>query len=73
MQHKVWTSEFFDGTSKLIKICEECNLSGYEEFDKDDPRWKIFIEKIENVFSENNLPWNLDKPLFPIQDNEVSR
>ena len=66
LQNKVWTCEFFDGTNKLIKICEECGLNGYEEFDENDIRWAMFIDKVENIFSENNLTWNLDKPLFPV-------
>lgn len=66
LQRNVWTCEFFDGTSKLDKICGECGLIGFEEFNNNDPRWKIFINKINSVFIANNLPLDLSHPLFPV-------
>ena len=66
LQHKVWSCEFFDGTAKLVKICEECGLYGYEEFTEKDHRWVMFIDKVNNIFLENNLALDLGSPLFPV-------
>ena len=66
-ERDIWTTEMLEGTDKLKSICQDCFLIGYEEFDENDPRWKIFVQKIEKIFSEQNLPWNLEQPLFPIK------
>ena len=68
LQHKVWSCEFFDGTTKLVKICEECSLYGYEEFNEKDHRWMMFIDKVNNIFLENNLALDLERPLFPVEN-----
>ena len=66
LQHKVWSCEFFDGTAKLVKICEECGLYGYEEFNEKDHRWMMFIDKVNNTFLENNLALDFEHSLFPV-------
>ena len=37
-----------------------------EEFNEKDHRWMMFIDKVNNIFLENNLPLNLEYPLFPV-------
>ena len=66
-ERDIWTTEMLEGTDKLKSICQDCCLIGYEEFDENDPRWEIFVQKIEKIFSEQNLPWNLEQPLFPVK------
>ncbi|HHK6022258.1 hypothetical protein CYJ99_04300 [Neisseria perflava] len=66
-ERDIWTTEMLEGTDKLKSICQDCCLIGYEEFDENDPRWEIFVQKIEKIFSEQNLPWNLEQPLFTVK------
>ena len=66
-ERDIWTTEMLEGTDKLKSICQDRCLIGYEEFDENDPRWEIFVQKIEKIFSEQNLPWNLEQPLFPVK------
>ena len=37
-----------------------------EEFNEKDHRWMMFIDKVNNIFLENNLALDLGSPLFPV-------
>ena len=66
VEEDIWTTEVLEGSDKLKSLCRECNLIGYEEFNEKDHRWVMFIDKVNNIFLENNLPLNLECQLFPV-------
>lgn len=66
VEEDIWTTEVLEGSDKLKSLCGECNLVGCEEFNEKDHRWVMFIDKVNNIFLENNLPLNLECPLFPV-------
>ena len=31
-------------------------------------KWMMFIDKVNNIFLENNLALDLERPLFPVEN-----
>ena len=68
VEEDIWTTEVLEGSDKLKSLCRECDLIGYEEFNAKDHRWMMFIDKVNNIFLENNLALDFEHPLFPVGD-----
>lgn len=55
------------GTELLRNIAKDCDLVAYEDdVDFSTEKGRKFRDKIERIWADNGLSWDLEHPLFPI-------
>ena len=63
----IWYALQVCATELLDNIAKDCDLVAYEDdVDFSTEKGRKFKDKIEKVWADHGLPWDLTQPLFPV-------